>query len=244
MAGIPWLQGDPAFPPPERALQHPNGLLAAGGALDPEWLLCAYRQGIFPWFNEGEPILWWSPDPRLILVPSELRVHRSLRKTLRNGGFEVRFDTDFEAVMAGCAGPRAQASGTWITPHMRQAYLRMHAQGHAHSVEVLRDGVLVGGLYGIAIGRAFFGESMFSRTSNASKVALVHLVAHLVAHDFGVIDCQMTTPHLLSLGAREVPRALFQAILAELTPHGPAPGRWSMPPQAWKPLDLLSQEPD
>ncbi len=223
---IPWLGPRPEFPPLEQALIEPNGLLAAGGELSPEWLLTAYRRGIFPWFNEGEPILWWSPDPRLVLVPQQLKVSRSLRKRVRNGGFTVTFDRAFEQVIRCCAAPRSHAAGTWITPAMQAAYCKLHALGYAHSVETWYDGHLVGGLYGLAIGRAFFGESMFCRHDDASKVALVHLVQLLMMLDFGIIDCQMTTPHLCSLGAHEIPRAEFAQLLSQLTPAGPAPGFW------------------
>lgn len=223
---IRWLAETPDFPPVAQALREPNGLLAAGGALAPEWLLAAYRRGIFPWYCAGEPILWWSPDPRLVLVPSQIRISRSLRRSLARHRFEVRFDTAFAQVVAACAQPRAASAGTWITAEMQAAYVRMHELGHAHSVEAWSDGELVGGLYGIALGRAFFGESMFSRQSDASKVALVHLARYLESADFGVIDCQMTTPHLLALGATEVPRDAFCRQLAMLTDDAPTPGRW------------------
>lgn len=223
---IPWLTGRPDFPPVERALSEPGGLLAAGGELSPPWLLAAYRRGIFPWFNPGEPILWWSPDPRLVLVPGEIHIGRSLAKTLRQRRFELRFDTAFARVVAACAAPREPGGGTWITPEMQAAYVRMHELGYAHSVETWVDGELVGGLYGMALGRAFFGESMFSRRSDASKVALAHLARHLERQNFAVIDCQMTTAHLLSLGAREVPRSAFCAGLAQWTQEGPPPRRW------------------
>ena len=224
---IPWLGAEPGFPPDERALREPNGLLAAGGALTPAWLLAAYRRGIFPWFSEGEPILWWTPDPRLVLVPDELHVSHSLRKTLRRCRFEVRADTAFAEVLRACAAPRAGGPGTWITPAMRTAYLHMHELGWAHSVECWRDGRLVGGLYGMAIGRVFFGESMFARETDASKVALAHLARLLAERGYGMIDCQMTTAHLLSLGAREVPRARFTAALRQWVHDGPPPQRWA-----------------
>lgn len=223
---IRWLADAPDFPPVEQALREPNGLLAAGGSLAPDWLLTAYRRGIFPWYCAGEPILWWSPDPRLVLAPSQIRISRSLRRTLVRHRFEVRFDTAFAQVVAACAAPRGASAGTWITAEMQAAYVRMHELGHAHSVEAWSDGELVGGLYGIALGRAFFGESMFSRQSDASKVALVHLARYLESADFGMIDCQMTTPHLLSLGATEVPRAAFCRQLTLLTAGVLTPGRW------------------
>ena len=210
---IPWLEGAPGFPPLERALTEPNGLLAAGGALDPQWLLAAYRQGIFPWFNPGEPILWWSPDPRLVLLPDELRISRSLRKTLRRRHFEVRVDSAFSMVIAACAAPRAPALGTWISAEMRAAYLTMHELGYAHSVECWRDDHLVGGLYGMALGKVFFGESMFSIDTDASKVALAHLVRFLRLKGYVMIDCQMKTAHLMSMGAREISRQQFRDTL-------------------------------
>lgn len=223
---IPWLV-EPEFPPVDTALDDPNGLLAAGGELAPTWLLAAYRRGIFPWYNPGQPILWWSPDPRLVLYPSKLHISRSLRKTLRQKRFEVRFDTAFADVLAACADRGEPDVGTWITPQMQAAYLRLFELGYAHSVESWVGGELVGGLYGIALGRAFFGESMFSRRPDASKVALAHLAFRLQQIDFAVIDCQMTTPHLLSLGAEEIPRARFCAGLAVWTNEGGAPGRWA-----------------
>jgi len=223
---IPWLERDTPFPPLEAALKRPNGLLAAGGDLSPERLLDAYRHGIFPWFSEGEPILWWSPDPRMVLVPGELRVTRSLAKTLRNREYEVRLDTAFAGVVAGCAAPRPDQPGTWITPEMRAAYHRLHSLGYAHSVETWIDGALAGGLYGVAIGRMFYGESMFSRSRDASKIAFVHLVAFLAERGFGMIDCQMHTAHLESLGACEIPRADFARRLAELVDYGEPLGRW------------------
>jgi len=210
-----------SFPPVESALRDPNGLLAMGGDLSVERLLDAYRLGIFPWFNPGEPILWWSPDPRMVLVPQEIRVTRSLAKRIRNGGFELRVDTAFADVMRACAAPRDGALGTWISPAMVAAYTRLFDAGYAHSVETWHDGVLVGGLYGVAIGRMFYGESMFSRMPDASKAALVHLARQLQQWNFGLIDCQMETPHLASLGARTMPRTVFTARLAELVnlPH-------------------------
>lgn len=228
---IPWLdeEAQPAFPPVSRALRTPNGLLAAGGSLSPEWLLAAYRRGIFPWYNPGEPILWWSPDPRMVLAPGELHISRSLGRTLRRGRFTVSFDEAFGEVIGACAAPRAQASGTWISREMQAAYMAMHELGHAHSVEVRLEGRLVGGLYGIALGRMFFGESMFSRVSDASKVALAHLCSHLESQGFAMIDCQMTTAHLQSLGGREIPRAEFASRLEAFVASGLRPGRWSLP---------------
>jgi len=223
---ISWLGNQPAFPPTSSALSKPNGLLAAGGELTPEWLLEAYRNGIFPWFNDGEPILWWSPNPRMVVFPDQVRITRSLRKTLRNKRFEVRLDHDFAAVIHACAAPREPGGGTWITPAIEAAYIRMHQLGYAHSVETWIDGELVGGLYGMALGRAFYGESMFSRCTDASKIAFVHLTRFLEQHDFRVLDCQMTTSHLTSLGGREIPRERFVKMLQTLTREGPPPARW------------------
>jgi leucyl/phenylalanyl-tRNA--protein transferase len=225
---IPWLRPRDPFPPPERALKEPNGLLAAGGDLSPARLLEAYRRGIFPWFGEGEPILWWSPDPRMVLIPSELKVSRSLSKVLRNREYEVRADTAFRAVMEACAAPRRGQRGTWITDEMMDAYCRMHELGYAHSVETWIAGELAGGLYGMALGRAFFGESMFSRARDASKIALVHLVRRLEREGFGLIDCQMNTPLLASFGARELPREDFTNRLRELVNYPATPGYWRM----------------
>ncbi len=219
------------FPPVETALADPNGLLAMGGDLSLPRLLAAYRQGIFPWFNPGDPILWWSPDPRMVLVPDDIRVTRSLDKRLRNGGYELRVDSAFVEVMRGCAAPRPGADGTWISPAMIAAYTRLFDAGYAHSIESWRDGQLLGGLYGVALGRMFYGESMFSRAADASKVALVRLARQLQRWEFGLIDCQMETAHLASLGARTWPRAAFTARLAELVnlPHRPGPWSFDAP---------------
>ncbi|MDD5329258.1 MAG: leucyl/phenylalanyl-tRNA--protein transferase [Sulfuricella sp.] len=223
---IPWLNPQDPFPPLASALREPNGLLAAGADLSPQRLIAAYRSGIFPWFNPGEPILWWSPDPRMGLFPAELKVSRSLRKTLRRHAYEIRVDSAFREVMQGCAAPRDGRKGTWISPQMIAAYGELHRQGYAHSVETWMEGKLVGGLYGIALGRMFYGESMFSRESDASKVAFVHLVRQLERWGFGMIDCQMKTPHLASLGAREIPRTEFSARLAELVNFPGITGPW------------------
>jgi leucyl/phenylalanyl-tRNA--protein transferase len=224
---IPWLEHDTPFPPVQSALEEPNGLLAAGGDLSTERLLDAYRHGIFPWFSEGDPILWWSPDPRMILFPAELKISRSLGKTLRNRSYEGRFDSAFDEVVAGCAAPRKGEPGTWISGAMIEAYRGLHRLGYAHSVETWIDGDLAGGLYGVAIGRVFFGESMFSRVRDASKIALAALVAHLESAGFGLIDCQMRTPHLETLGAREIPRRRFSRLLEELIHYPHSPGSWS-----------------
>lgn len=225
------LSNATSFPPVETALRDPNGLLAMGGDLSPERLLDAYRHGIFPWFNPGEPILWWSPDPRMVLEPQAVRVTRSLAKRIRNGGFELRVDSAFAEVMRACAAPRDDDGGTWISPPMLAAYARLFDAGYAHSVEAWHAGTLVGGLYGVAIGRMFYGESMFSRRPDASKVALVALARQLQQWGFGMIDCQMETTHLASLGARTMPRAVFTARLAELVnlPHRPGPWHFDAP---------------
>ena len=203
------MRGDAPFPPVDKALRSPNGLLCAGGDLSPARVIDAYSHGIFPWFSEGDPILWWSPDPRMVLFPDELRISHSLRKTLARGTFDTRVDTAFRDVIGACAAPRHGQSGTWILPEMVAAYTALHEAGFAHSVESWRDGELVGGLYGVALGRVFFGESMFSREPDASKVALVRLVERLRLHGADLIDCQQATPHLASLGAREIGRAEF-----------------------------------
>ncbi|MBW8453299.1 MAG: leucyl/phenylalanyl-tRNA--protein transferase [Pseudomonas sp.] len=212
---LTWLKRDDlSFPPLETALREPNGLLAAGGDLRPERLLAAYRHGCFPWYQEGQPLLWWSPDPRTVLFPDELHVSRSLRKRMRNGDYRVTFDKAFAEVIQGCAGPRSYADGTWITTPMQDAYVRLHEMGVAHSVEVWQQGQLVGGLYGIAMGELFFGESMFSRATDASKVGFVTLVERLREWGFALIDCQMPTRHLESFGACSIPRAAFAEALA------------------------------
>lgn len=227
---IPWLSADIGFPPVSSALAEstsPNGLLAAGGDLSPLRLLTAYVQGIFPWYSPGEPILWWSPDPRMVLFPKEVKLSRSLAKTLRNAAYRIRFDTAFSATISACASrPRAGQNGTWISAEMIAAYEKLHHLGYAHSVETWVDDELVGGLYGIAIGRVFYGESMFSQVRDASKIALAHLCAYLKQQEFGIIDCQMKTSHLASLGARLISRSDFVAALATLTHSGPAPGPW------------------
>lgn len=202
------------FPEVSSALAEPNGLLAIGGSLTPECLLTAYRRGIFPWYSEDQPILWWSPDPRMVLFPERLKVSRSLRKTLRQSRYTVTLDRAFVEVMEGCAQPRADEAGTWITPEMLHAYTRLHELGYAHSAEAWWGDSLVGGVYGVAIGRVFFGESMFFRARDASKVAFVHLVRQLEAWEFTVIDCQMRTAHLERMGAEEVPRARFIELLS------------------------------
>lgn len=223
---IPWLPVDAPFPPVEKALTEPNGLLAAGADLSPERILDAYRQGIFPWFNPGEPILWWSPDPRMVLVPSEFKLSRSLKQRMKRGGYDIRVDSSFRQVMQACAAPRQGQSGTWIGHSMLDAYTRLHEMGVAHSVETWIDGELAGGLYGLAIGRMFYGESMFTRRTDASKLALAHLCAQLEKWDFGLIDCQMETSHLASLGAKPISRAAFIQELKHLVELPSLPGPW------------------
>jgi leucyl/phenylalanyl-tRNA--protein transferase len=215
----PWLEasaGPEQLPDPECALGEPNGLLAVGGALTPDWLLGAYRRGIFPWFSVGQPILWWSPDPRAVFDPDHFRVARSLRQSIRGRGYETTLDRDFGAVMRACAVPREPDGGTWITDSMIAAYEQLHRLGHAHSVETWAGGELVGGLYGVRVGAMFFGESMFSRARDASKVALARLMDEARATGIRLIDCQLPTPHLASLGAETVPRTAFLRRLAAL----------------------------
>ena len=201
------------FPDVELALDEPNGLLAVGGNLSPPRLMAAYRAGIFPWYNHDQPILWWSPNPRLVMFPDKLRVSRSLQKTIKKNSFQITFDCAFGAVITACAQPRAQEKDTWISQDISQAYTTLYELGHAHSVEVWYKNELVGGLYGIAIGKVFFGESMFHRMSNASKVAYVGLIEQLKIWGFQLIDCQVETEHLLSLGAENISRRDFTSLL-------------------------------
>jgi len=214
------------FPSVETAEQEPDGLLAIGGDLSVIRLVNAYRRGIFPWFNAGDPILWWSPDPRTILFPERLRISRTLRKTLRRDRFRVTMDRDFTAVITACAQPRATDKDTWLVPEMIAAYRRLHDQGLAHSVETWQDGVLVGGLYGVALGRVFFGESMFTHVSDASKIALVHLCGKLAERGFRLIDCQMVTAHMIRLGAKQIPRTDFIRKLDRWCAHPDWRGSW------------------
>jgi len=230
------------FPDIDHALEDPNGLLAAGGDLSPERLLHAYRRGIFPWFEEDQPILWWSPAPRTVLYPEEFRLSRSLRKAIRNRGYQVSFDRNFDAVIRACAKPRPGSTGTWITQDMIQAYNRLHILGHAHSVEVTdEDGQLIGGLYGIAIGKVFFGESMFSTATDASKVGYATLVCHLQHWGYRLIDCQMESEHLVSLGAHNISRDTFRKELDTWCPQTPEQSSWAVNPElkvdAWDPQD-------
>jgi leucyl/phenylalanyl-tRNA--protein transferase len=223
---IPWLEPHDPFPPVATALREPDGLLAAGADLSETRLIDAYSKGIFPWFSEGQPLLWWSPDPRMVLFPPELRISRSLVKRLRRRDYEIRTDTCFETVMRACAAPRAGQDGTWITTDMIAAYSALNRRGIAHSVETWIGGELAGGLYGIALGRMFYGESMFARAADASKLALAHLVRQLQRLDFGMIDCQMKTAHLASFGAREIPRSEFMLKLQELVNYPMQSGEW------------------
>jgi leucyl/phenylalanyl-tRNA--protein transferase len=214
---IAWLAPDDPpghFPPPERALQDPPGLLAAGGDLSGERLLAAYRRGIFPWYSPGQPVLWWSPDPREVLFPAEFHCSRSLARSLRLRGFELDFDRDFKAVIEACAAPRTHSPGTWITAEMQSAYCELHRRGHAHSIEVRHAGELVGGLYGVRVGRVFCGESMFSRATDASKAAMHALVRRCLADGTSLIDCQVPSAHLRTLGSRPISRAEFLGYLA------------------------------
>jgi leucyl/phenylalanyl-tRNA---protein transferase len=222
---------DPAapFPDVQLAEREPNGLLAVGGDLSTPRLLNAYRRGIFPWFSRGDPILWWAPDPRTVLYPERIRVARSLRKTMRKRILGVTIDEAFDAVIRACSEPRPGSSGTWLVPEMIAAYRRLHREGLAHSVEVWRDGDLVGGLYGVAIGRVFFGESMFSRVSDASKVALAHLCHTLEDWRFQLIDCQVLTSHLIRMGAEEIPRNEFVRVLARACLEPGREGPWRQP---------------
>lgn len=209
---IVWLSerdSPDAFPPVDRALREPDGLLAAGGDLSPQRLLAAYRRGIFPWYSRGQPILWWCPDPRAVLFPERLKVSRSLAKAIRNRGFVTRVDTAFRDVIRACGSAELRPGGTWLSAEMRAAYLKLHRLNYAHSVETWLDGELVGGLYGVMLGRVFFGESMFSTERDASKVALHRLCAELANRGVEMIDCQMATPHLMSLGAELLPRPQF-----------------------------------
>ena len=230
---IPWLGSKTPFPPLACAMTDPNGLLAAGADLSPPRLLTAYRQGIFPWFSPGQPILWWSPDPRMVLVPSEFTPRRSLVKVLRNKPYEVRCDTAFETVMRACAArPRAGQDGTWITDEIVTGYCALHSAGYAHSIETWIDGELAGGLYGVAIGSAFYGESMFAHVNDASKIAFAHLADFLRSRSCGIIDCQMNTDHLASLGAREITRADFIEHLHRLTAEPTMTG-WAQIARRW-----------
>ncbi|GGY84918.1 leucyl/phenylalanyl-tRNA--protein transferase [Marinobacter zhanjiangensis] len=228
MSALPWLDPDQLwFPPAEEALDEPDGLLAIGGDLSPARLLLAYRHGIFPWFSDDQPILWWSPDPRCVLFPDDVHVSRSLRRTLNQKRFRISTDQAFRRIIHLCGSTRPE--GTWITDDMEQAYIELHRQGHAHSIEAWnqRD-ELVGGLYGLAIGRCFFGESMFSLETNASKAVLVHLCGQLKRSGYRLMDCQVESPHLLTMGAQTIPRRAFLTILGENVDHPPRDTRWRL----------------
>jgi leucyl/phenylalanyl-tRNA--protein transferase len=234
MTNLVWI--DPRddltpFPEVGTALRDPDGLLAIGGNLSVRRLLQAYRQGIFPWYSDGQPVLWWSPDPRTVLLPDRLHVSRSLAKSVRNRGYRVAMDRAFPEVVAACAAPRAGQDGTWITREMRDAYTELHLCGYAHSVEVRHQGTLVGGLYGVAMGGMFFGESMFSRCTDASKVALVYLCAQLSRWRFLAVDCQTRTDHLLRLGANPIPRRAFTTLLGDALGRPHRGGHWTLDPK-------------
>lgn len=237
---IPFLDPDrpDAFPAVETALREPDGLLAGGGDLSPERLLAAYRRGIFPWYSRGQPILWWSPDPRTVFLTASMHVPRKLARWLRACEWTIRADTAFERVVRECAAPRARQRGTWIDLAMRKAYGRLHALGFAHSIEAWDGDALVGGLYGVAIGRMFFGESMFSAADNGSKVALLALARALAGWGYPMLDAQVASPHLFTLGAIEMPRAEFCARTAELAGLDGTPGSWEDAFPRLAPADL------
>ncbi len=224
---IPWLGTNPSlFPPVETALREPDGLLAVGGDLSSARLLAAYRQGIFPWYEAGQPILWWSPDPRAVLVPGDLHLSRRARRRLRQLDLGISFDRCFSEVIRHCAGPRRSGSGTWITAEMARAYTDLHELGHGHSVEIWHGDKLVGGVYGLAIGAVFFAESMFSHVADASKLALAALALALESRNFALIDCQVGSPHLETLGCSYMPRSRFVQVLEVATELAPEPGNW------------------
>ena len=238
---IVWLSpADPpdAFPAVDLALEEPDGLLAAGGDLSTPRMLAAYRAGIFPWYEQGQPILWWSPEPRCVLFPAEYHVARRLRRALRKSSLEIRFDSAFPLVIRACAAPRRLQRGTWITPDMMAAFERLHTEGWAHSVEVWNDTELVGGLYGLCIGRVFFGESMFSALPNASKIAMLALVRHMATTGMELLDCQIVSSHLLSLGATTIPRSALLDVLDRACPPSARTPVWPDSPLAAS--DLLS----
>ena len=234
---LAWVGPNDPLPAPHEALREPEGLLAAGRDLGPARLLEAYRKGIFPWFSRGQPVLWWSPDPRMVLPLEQFKVSRTLRKTIRqrqaDPAWRISTDESFSQVMRECAAPRPGQDGTWITPQIVDAYTALHREGHAHSVEVWHEGVLCGGLYGVSIGRMFYGESMFARLPDASKMALAALVSALRSADFSVIDCQQNTRHLASLGAKEIPRERFVGMVEQLT---------ALPAPRWPALQIERQE--
>jgi leucyl/phenylalanyl-tRNA---protein transferase len=223
---IPLLSISDPFPPVHRALDEPNGLLAAGGGLGVSRLLEAYSRGIFPWFSEGDPVLWWCPDPRMVLLPEQIHVSKSLKRRLRRSDYEVSLDRAFSDVLQACAAPRRDDGGTWLVPSMMRAYTRLHETGLAHSVEVWMHGELAGGLYGVALGRMFYGESMFTRRSDGSKIAIVALAAQLARWGYPLIDCQMRTAHLASLGAIDMPRPQFVETVQRLSRESGVPAPW------------------
>ncbi len=225
---LPYLdpeQTNQAFPPVSSALTDPDGLLAVGGCLSTKRIISAYTQGIFPWYSDGEPILWWSPNPRLVLLPDKLHISKSLKKTLRKQALNISFDQAFTEVIQACAAPRYDEEGTWLTQEMQVAYIKLHHEGYAHSIEVWHQEQLIGGLYGLAIGQVFFGESMFHRQTDASKIAFIHLVKYLTDWNYKLIDCQVQTQHLMSLGAEEITRPQFMSLLDQYhscPPHAQA----------------------
>jgi len=238
---ITWISSDDppdAFPDIESAFDMPDGLLAAGGDLSPERLLYAYQHGIFPWYDSGQPILWWSPDPRCVIRPHEFHISRRLRRSLSRSKLEVSFNQAFSDVIAACAEDRIGQQGTWITDDMTDAYTRLHGEGWAHSIEIWQENSLVGGLYGLAIGQAFFGESMFSRQTNASKAAMLALCQQMVLNDFEILDCQVESPHLISLGASLMPRNKFAAVLRRACKSNSQFLEW--PAERRQVLDILS----
>ena len=244
--GLVWLDSaDPVdrFPDPEQALPEPNGLLAAGGDLSPARVLAAYRQGIFPWYEDGQPILWWSPDPRAVIPAGRMHISRGLRRLLRSGRYQLSLDQECAGVIEGCTKPRAGRPGTWITRDMHTAYLELHRMGHVHSIEVWEDHVLIGGLYGVALGRVFCGESMFSQRNNASKVAMACLDRILDQAGFELMDCQMYTPHLASLGAQTMSRRRYLEKLRDWSGKPPANPPWPAPARSSAQLDEW-QTPD
>ncbi len=220
------MDANEEFPDPENALHEPEGLLAIGGCLSPQRLINAYRKGIFPWFNPGDPILWWCPNPRLVLFPADIRISRSLRKTMHKQEYAITFDLAFSEVIRACAAPRKECADTWITEQMIRAYLQLHSLGYAHSVEAWQAGQLAGGLYGVAIGRAFFGESMFYRRSNASKAAFAVLTEKLIRWNYAIVDCQVQTEHLISFGARKIPRRRFVDSISRYCDEAVAADAW------------------
>ena len=219
-------QADQAFPPVALALSEPDGLLAVGGCLSTQRIINAYSQGIFPWYSDDDPILWWSPDPRLVLFPDKLHISTSLQKTLRRQDFQISFDTAFAEVIKACAAPRSKETGTWLTHDMQAAYIRLHQEGHAHSVEAWQNNKLVGGLYGIAVGQVFFGESMFHTKTDASKVAFISLIQQLSNWGYKLIDCQVHTEHLVKLGAEEISRTRFSSLLQQYHQRTPVSTAW------------------